>query len=70
MVAAPEDHRWSSYHANALGEINALILPHPTYTALATTSDERQQAYRADVLPANPKIPPTSINEPDPYFAV
>ena len=53
MVAAPEDHRWSSYHANALGEIDALVVPHPTYIALATTSDERQQAYRhlvADAL--------------------
>lgn len=45
MVAAPEDHCWSSYHANASGACDALIHPHPSYIALGTTADERQRLY-------------------------
>ncbi|MFC5488285.1 transposase [Dokdonella soli] len=46
MVAAPEDYRWSSYNANAAGADDPLIHPHPSYTALGATPDERQRLYR------------------------
>jgi putative transposase len=34
MAARPEDYRWSSYRANALGEPDRLVTPHPAYLAL------------------------------------
>ena len=34
MAARPEDFRWSSYRANALGEPDRLVTPHPAYLAL------------------------------------
>jgi putative transposase len=34
MAARPEDFRWSSYRANALGEPDPLLTPHPAYLAL------------------------------------
>ncbi len=46
MVVAPGDYRWSSYRANALGETNKLVSPHEEFLALASSSGERQQAYR------------------------
>lgn len=46
MVAAPGDYRWSSYRVNALGVPNKLVIPHPEYLTLASSSGERQQAYR------------------------
>lgn len=45
MVADPSDYRWSSYRANAFGEPNALITPHPRYMALAKAQAERQTEY-------------------------
>lgn len=45
MVSAPGDYRWSSYHANASGQSNALLTPHPAYLALGTDSAYRQHAY-------------------------
>ncbi|WP_082723509.1 transposase [Lysobacter capsici] len=45
MVSAPGDYRWSSYHANASGQSNALLTPHPTYLALGTDRAYRQHAY-------------------------
>lgn len=46
MVAHPADYRWSSYRANAQGETNPLIQPHPLYTALGSDATTRQVAYR------------------------
>ena len=46
MVKEPDDYAWSSYHANALGEKDPLITPHPTYLHLGQTEVERQSAYR------------------------
>lgn len=46
MVETPEQYRWSSYCANALGEDSPLITPHPLYQALGGAPDSRQQAYR------------------------
>lgn len=47
MVDDPAAYRWSSYHANALGVDEPLITPHPLYTAIGATTDERQRSYRA-----------------------
>jgi len=46
MVAAPGDHRWSSYRYNALGHADPIITPHPLYTALGSEPRARQIAYR------------------------
>jgi putative transposase len=46
MVDHPMKYRWSSYRANALGEADALVQPHPLYTALGLDTHERQAAYR------------------------
>ncbi|MFZ2162717.1 MAG: hypothetical protein WAW02_10915 [Sideroxyarcus sp.] len=34
MVAHPAEYRWSNYRANAQGEADALVQPHPLYAAL------------------------------------
>ncbi|MGH6891534.1 MAG: transposase [Dongiaceae bacterium] len=47
MARHPRDHRWSSYRANALGEADPLVSPHPLYRALGRSMAERQAAYRA-----------------------
>ncbi len=47
MVEDPADYQWSSYRANANGELNPLITPHSLYTALGTSVDSRLAAYRA-----------------------
>jgi putative transposase len=46
MVADPAHYRWSSYRANALGEPDALLGPHPLYLALGADADARRAAYR------------------------
>ena len=47
IVARPEDYRWSSYRANAMGsDIGVTLTPHQTYLALARTAAARQSAYR------------------------
>jgi len=46
MVAHPAEYRWSSYRANAQGETDALLAPHPLYTALGEDESARQAAYR------------------------
>lgn len=47
MVQHPGEYHWSSYAANAHGETDALIQPHPLYQQLGSTLDECQAAYRA-----------------------
>jgi putative transposase len=47
MVDDPAHYRWSSYPANALGQRDPLITPHPLYTALAADEASRQACYRA-----------------------
>lgn len=34
MVSHPEEYRWSSYHANALGRTDMLVTPHPDYMSI------------------------------------
>ena len=46
VVRRPADYRWSSYHANALGEPDAVITPHELYLALGMDASTRQAAYR------------------------
>ena len=47
VVAQPGEYRWSSFRANALGQDDALITPHPLYYALGRSAALRQAAYRA-----------------------
>jgi putative transposase len=47
LVSRPEDYRWSSYRANALGaDCGVALTPHQVYLALGPTSESRQSAYR------------------------
>ena len=46
MVNYPEEYRWSSYHANALGKETALRTPHSEYLRLGKTIEERLESYR------------------------
>jgi putative transposase len=46
MVADPALYRWSSYRANALGEVDALLNAHPLYLGLGANDDFRRAAYR------------------------
>jgi putative transposase len=46
MVDHPATYPWSSYRANAQGEVSALLTPHPLYTELGGDNEERQIAYR------------------------
>jgi putative transposase len=47
MVATPEEHRWSSVHAN-LGLCNdALVTPHPLFLRLGCDRASRAAAYRS-----------------------
>lgn len=47
MVVRPQDYRWSSYHANALGKVSRIIKPHEEYQRLGSEAEARQSAYRA-----------------------
>lgn len=47
LVARGDAYRWSSHRANALGEADTLLTPHPFYLALGRSSASRQAAYRA-----------------------
>jgi putative transposase len=46
MVLAPSDYRWSSFGFHGLGHRSDWLVPHPAYTALGSTPEERQCAYR------------------------
>lgn len=46
MVTHPAEYRWSSYRANAQGEMDALVQPHPLYASLGSDAVTRQAAYR------------------------
>jgi len=46
MVAKPDLYRWSSYRANACGESDRLLTSHGIYLGLATSTTDRQAAYR------------------------
>ncbi|MDP8567292.1 REP-associated tyrosine transposase [Methylophilus aquaticus] len=46
MVNHPSEYPWSSYQANALGQIDNCVTPHAMYWALGLEEAERQAAYR------------------------
>lgn len=46
MVTHPQDFRWSSYAANANGNVNELLTPHRLYLQLAATTEKRLSTYR------------------------
>jgi putative transposase len=46
MVDGPGAYRWSSYHRNALGQPDLVIVSHGRYRALGRSEVERQEAYR------------------------
>ena len=57
LAAAPVDYVWSSYAANALGEKDPLVTPHPVYLALGRGPKTRRKAYAAlfaETLPEDP----------------
>jgi putative transposase len=67
LVARPDEYRWSSFGANALGFADALLTPHPFYYALGRTPAERQAAYRALFLGGVLREPVATYQfEPDP----
>lgn len=47
MVAEPVLYPWSSFHANAQGQRDKLITPHPIYQRLGRSDCARRSAYRA-----------------------
>ena len=46
MVSHPGEYQWSSYQANAQNGDDPLLENHPLYTALGSTDEIRQSAYR------------------------
>ena len=46
MVDDPAHYRWTSYRANALGQADARLTPHPLYMALGATDKDRRTVYR------------------------
>ena len=47
MAQRPEDYRWSSYRANAFGDMDDVLTPHDTYLALGVVQPARQASYRS-----------------------
>jgi len=46
MTAVPGEYQWSSYQCNGYGKDGMCITPHPLYTELGRTDEERTCAYR------------------------
>lgn len=47
MGEHPSEYPWSSDRYNALGQDNALVVPHSECTGLGKSGEERQAASRA-----------------------
>jgi putative transposase len=60
LAARPGEYPWSSYRANALGEGDALVTPHPHYYSLGRSPDERRAAYAALFARAGERFIPVS----------
>ncbi len=58
LADEPAGYRWSSYHANAIGNADALVKPHVLYLALAADERGRAAAYR-DLFAEN--LSPTTL---------
>ena len=50
MVSQPGEYPWSSYHANAQGRPDSLLVPHPAFLALGADHALSRRAYRSLVL--------------------
>ena len=46
MTRPPAEYSWSSYGANAQGELDPRITPHPLYKRLGKIHHERLNAYQ------------------------
>ena len=46
MVNEPDEYPYSIYQANALGKASTLLTPHPVYSELGVTPEQRCLAYR------------------------
>jgi putative transposase len=46
MVSRPEEYRWSSHRANALGTEDALVTCHALFESLGGITESRRDAYR------------------------
>jgi len=46
IVSQPDEYRWTSYPANALGRADPLITPHDEYVRLGRQDEARREAYR------------------------
>lgn len=46
MVSDPADYLWSSYRANALGQPDPILEPHPVHLALESDPAARLRSYR------------------------
>ncbi|MGH8533403.1 MAG: transposase [Gammaproteobacteria bacterium] len=46
LVDDPAYYRWTSYRANALGQVSPLLIPHRVYLALGPADKARRVAYR------------------------
>lgn len=47
MVTHPREFAWSSYRANAEGQVDQIITPHGLYQSLSFNPQQRRRAYRA-----------------------
>ena len=47
MTESPAGYRWSSFHHNALGRPDRLVVPHEEYLGLGKGNEDRRRAYRA-----------------------
>jgi len=47
MVGHPAEYPWSSYRANALGQIDPIVTPHALYWALGSDDGQKQLHYRS-----------------------
>jgi len=46
MVESPGDYKWSSYHSNAYGKTDTVVIPHEQYLMLGNVEQHRLQRYR------------------------
>ncbi len=60
LAVHPGAYPWSSYRANALGEDDDLLTPHPHYYSLGRSPEERRAAYAALFARAAGRITPVS----------
>lgn len=46
IVKHPGEYRWSSYHSNALGQFDKMVVPHLLYLRLGSDPATRRSVYR------------------------